>query len=94
MSGVAGHAVLVEVDPETRPVRQVQGPVPVVQRLGEQAVGHEQRPERPPAAVLRAEVLGVFPVEVTDDLLETFRRLANQPDRGPLVEYALLVINP
>jgi hypothetical protein len=52
------------------------------------------RPERPPAAVLRAEVLGVFPVEVTDDLLETFRRLANQPDRGPLVEYALLVINP
>jgi hypothetical protein len=52
------------------------------------------RPERPPAAVLRAEVLGVFPVEVTDDLLETFRRLANHPDRGPLVEYALQVINP
>ena len=52
------------------------------------------RPEQPPAAVLRAEVLGIFPIEVTDDLLETFRRLATQPDRGPLVEQVLLVINP
>lgn len=52
------------------------------------------RPERPPVAVLRAEVLGVAPIEVTDALLDTFRRLAEHPDRGYLVEYALQVINP
>lgn len=52
------------------------------------------RPERPPAAVLRAEVLGIVPIEVTDALLETFRRLAERPDRGFLVEQVLEVINP
>jgi hypothetical protein len=52
------------------------------------------RPERPPAAVLRAEVLGVFPIEVTDDLLDTFRDLAAHPDRGHLVEQVLQLINP
>jgi hypothetical protein len=52
------------------------------------------RPERPPAAFLRAEVLGVFPIEVTDTLLDTFRELAERPDRGVLVEQALLTISP
>lgn len=52
------------------------------------------RPERPPAAVLRAEVLGVFPIEVTDALLDTFRELASRPDRGVLVEQALQAISP
>ncbi len=32
--------------------------------------------------------------EVTDGVLDTFRGLAGLPDRGPLVEYALLGINP
>jgi hypothetical protein len=52
------------------------------------------RPERPPAAVLRAEVLGVFPIEVTDGLLDAFRELADHPDRGFLVEQVLQVLNP
>lgn len=52
------------------------------------------RPERPPAAVLWAEVRGIVPIEVTDALLETFRWLAELPDRGFLVEQVLEVINP
>jgi hypothetical protein len=52
------------------------------------------RPEHPPAAVLRAEVLGVYPIEVTDGLLDTLRELANQPDRGFLVEQVLQTISP
>jgi hypothetical protein len=52
------------------------------------------RPGRPPAAVLRAEVLGIVPIEVTDALLDTFGRLAERPDRGFLVEQVLEVINP
>jgi hypothetical protein len=52
------------------------------------------RPERPPAAVLRAELLGIVPIEVTDALLDTFRRLAEQPHRGFLVEQILQVTSP
>jgi hypothetical protein len=52
------------------------------------------RPERPPTAVLRAEVLGIVPIEVTDALLDTFARLAERSDRGFLVEQVLEVINP
>jgi hypothetical protein len=52
------------------------------------------RPEQPPAAVVRAEVLGVVPVEVTDALLDAFRRLAEHPVRGFLVEQVLQLLNP
>lgn len=45
--------------------------------------------ETPPLAIIRSEVLGVTPLEVTDALLDTFRRLAERPERGPLVEHVM-----
>jgi hypothetical protein len=46
-------------------------------------------PRRPPLAITHAEVLGVVPLEVTDALLDEFRRLADRHERGFMVEQAM-----
>jgi hypothetical protein len=43
----------------------------------------------PPLAITRSEVLGVVPLEVTDALLEVFRRLADRHERGFMVEHVM-----
>jgi hypothetical protein len=45
--------------------------------------------ESAPLAITRSEVLGVVPLEVTDALLEDFRRLANRHERGYMVEHVM-----
>lgn len=45
--------------------------------------------ESVPLAITRSEVLGVVPLEVTDALLEAFRRLANRHERGHMVEHVM-----
>ena len=42
-----------------------------------------------PLAITHSEVLGVIPLEVTDALLEVFRRLADRHERGFLVEQVM-----
>ena len=42
-----------------------------------------------PLAITHSEVLGVVPLEVTDALLEVFRRLADRHDRGYMVEQVM-----
>jgi hypothetical protein len=42
-----------------------------------------------PAAITGSEVLGVVPLEVTDALLDTFRRLADRHQHGLLVEQVM-----
>jgi hypothetical protein len=42
-----------------------------------------------PLAITGSEVLGVVPLEVTDALLDTFRRLADHHQRGLLVEQVM-----
>jgi membrane protein required for beta-lactamase induction len=46
-------------------------------------------PEEPPLAITRSEVLGVVPLEVTDGLLDAFRRLADRHERGFMVEHVM-----
>jgi len=46
-------------------------------------------PERPPLAIAGSEVLGVVPLEVTDALLEAFRRLADRHQCGFMVEQVM-----
>jgi hypothetical protein len=46
-------------------------------------------PERPPLAITHSEVLGVVPLEVTDALLDEFRRLADRHQRGFMVEQVM-----
>jgi hypothetical protein len=45
--------------------------------------------ESVPLAITGSEVLGVVPLEVTDALLEEFRRLADRHERGFMVEQAM-----
>jgi hypothetical protein len=44
---------------------------------------------RPPLAITGSEVLGVVPLEVTDALLDEFRRLADGHERGFMVEQVM-----
>jgi hypothetical protein len=46
-------------------------------------------PERRPLAITGSEVLGVVPLEVTDALLEAFRRLADGQERGFIVDHVI-----
>jgi hypothetical protein len=46
-------------------------------------------PERPPFAITHSEVLVVVPLEVTDALLDEFRRLADRHQRGFMVEHVM-----
>jgi hypothetical protein len=47
--------------------------------------------DTPPLAITRSEVLGVVPLEVTEALLEAFRRLAGRGrhERGLKVEHVM-----
>jgi hypothetical protein len=46
-------------------------------------------PDTPPLAIAGSEVLGVVPLEVTDALLEAFRRLADRHQCGFMVEQVM-----
>jgi hypothetical protein len=60
-----------------------------VNEVGIGLLHHWFLPERPPLAITHSEVLGVVPLEVTDALLEEFRRLADHHERGFMVEQVM-----
>ncbi len=57
-----------------------------VNEIGMRLLRHWLAPEKPPATITRAEVLGVVPLEVTDPLLDTLREVAGRHERGFMVE--------
>jgi hypothetical protein len=60
-----------------------------VNEVGTELLHHWFLPERPPLAITHSEVLGVVPLEVTDALLDEFRRLADRHERGFMVEHVM-----
>jgi hypothetical protein len=60
-----------------------------VNEIGIGLVRHWFLPEEPPLVITHSEVLGVVPIEVTDALLDTFRRLADRHERGFMVEQVM-----
>jgi hypothetical protein len=60
-----------------------------VNEVGIELLRHWFLPERPPLAITHSEVLGVVPLEVTDALLDEFRRLADRHERGFMVEQVM-----
>jgi hypothetical protein len=60
-----------------------------VNEVGIELLHHWFVPEGPPLAITRSEVLGVVPLEVTDGLLDAFRRLADRHERGFMVEHVM-----
>jgi len=60
-----------------------------VNEVGIQLLHHWFVPEGPPLAITRSEVLGVVPLEITDALLDAFRRLADRHERGFMVEHVM-----
>ena len=61
-----------------------------INEIGIELLHHWFPPQRSvPLAVTRSEVLGVVPLEVTDALLEEFRRLADRDQRGLGVEHVM-----
>jgi hypothetical protein len=60
-----------------------------VNEVGIELLHHWFVPGAPPLAITRSEVLGVVPLEVTDGLLDAFRRLADRHERGFMVEHVM-----
>jgi hypothetical protein len=61
-----------------------------VNEVGVELLRHWFLPHRSvPLAITGSEVLGVVPLEVTDDLLAVFRHLAGRHDRGYMVEHVM-----
>ena len=61
-----------------------------VNEIGIELLHHWFPPQRSaPPAITGSDVLGVVPLEVTDALLDTFRRLADRHQRGLLVEHVM-----
>jgi hypothetical protein len=61
-----------------------------VNEVGVELLHHWFLPhESVPLAITHSEVLGVVPLEVTDALLEVFRRLADRHERGFMVEHVM-----
>jgi hypothetical protein len=61
-----------------------------VNEVGIELLHHWFLPQRSaPPAITGSEVLGVVPLEVTDTLLEAFRRLADRHERGFMVEHVM-----
>ena len=60
-----------------------------INEIGIELLHHWFLPERPPLAITHSEVLGVVPLEVTDALLDEFRRLADRHEHGDMVEHVL-----
>jgi hypothetical protein len=63
-----------------------------VKEVGIELLHHWFLPEEPPPAIIRSEVLGVVPLEVTDALLDTFRGLADRHERSLLAPDAAVSI--
>jgi hypothetical protein len=64
-----------------------------VNEVGIGMLHHWFVPEEPPPAITRSEVLGVVPLEVTDALLDEFRRLADHHERGFMVEQIMELLS-
>ena len=61
-----------------------------VNEVGIELLHHWFPPQRSaPLAITGSEVLGVVPLEVTDALLDTFRRLADRHEHSYMVEHVL-----
>jgi hypothetical protein len=61
-----------------------------VNEVGIDLLHHWFLPPGPaPPAIIGSEVLGVVPLEVTDALLDEFRRLADQHERGFMAEQVM-----
>ena len=61
-----------------------------VNEVGIELLRHWFEPQRPaPLAITGSEVLGVVPLEITDALRDTLRRLANHHERGFMVEQVM-----
>jgi hypothetical protein len=61
-----------------------------VNEVGIELLHHWFPPQRSaPLAITGSEVLGVVPLEVTDALLDTFRRLADRHEHGYMVEHVM-----
>ena len=60
-----------------------------VNEVGIELLHHWFLPERPPLAITHSEVLGVVPLEVTDALLDEFRRPADRHERSFMVEQVM-----
>ena len=60
-----------------------------VNEVGIELLRHWFVRDTPPVAITHSEVLGVVPLEVTDALLEAFRRLADRHERGFMVEHVM-----
>jgi len=61
-----------------------------VNEVGIELLHHWFPPQRPaPPVITGSEVLGVVPLEVTDALLDTFRRLADRHQHGYMVEQVM-----
>jgi hypothetical protein len=60
-----------------------------VNEIGIELLHHWFLPERPPLAITHSEVLGVVPLEVTDALLDEFRRPGDRQERGLMVEQVM-----
>jgi hypothetical protein len=72
-----------------------QPPQPQRQRGGHRAAAPLVPAQRSaPLAITGSEVLGVVPLEVTDALLDEFRRLADGHERGFIVEQVMELLAP
>jgi hypothetical protein len=60
-----------------------------VNEVGIELLRHWFVRDTPPLAITHSEVLGVVPLEVTDALLDEFRRLADRHERGFMVEHGM-----
>jgi hypothetical protein len=60
-----------------------------VNEVGIRLLRHWFLPQEPPLALIRSEMLCVVPLEVTDDLLEVFRRLDDRHERGFMAEQVM-----
>jgi len=61
-----------------------------INEIGIELLHHWFLPQGPaPLAITGSEVLGVVPLEVTDALLDEFRRLADRHERGFMVEQVM-----
>jgi hypothetical protein len=60
-----------------------------INEIGIQLLERWFLPEQPPLAITHSEVLGVVPLEVTDALLDEFRRPVDHHERGFLVEHVM-----
>jgi hypothetical protein len=63
-----------------------------VNEIGIRVLRHWFAPQRLPATITGSEVLGIFPLEASNALLDTLQELADHHDRGFMVEQVMQLI--